>query len=484
MQTKIKLLALLSCMGWQFGLQAQDTVRVMTYNLLNYPSSSSVAYKNEQIATIVQYAQPDVFVINELNENPAYIDSILNGALNINGVSNWAHAAYSCTTGAGLCNMLFYNNDKFGLKAQYAIPFPALREMNRYELYYRSPDLALTHDTIYMHVVSVHLKSSSGGTNESTRNQMATTVMDHLTSSGVLPNSNVLLMGDFNLYGSYEAAYKTFTENTLQPTLKFNDLLPLGGNLIWNNAAYAPYHTQSTRVTSLTDGGAGGGMDDRFDMMFFSDKVLSGADSVQVIANSYRAIGQDGNRYNGSVNSPVNNSVPAEVAQALYNNSDHLPVMSQLKINFLPPLQAQIVSPTSPTTICNNQTVTLQAYTAPGYTYQWLLNGVPINGATSASYNTNQAGNYNVQIDYFGYKALSQAVVLDATPLPTPIISGEPLVCWANTFTYLVATTAGHTYEWSVSPNGTIVSGQGTNMLTVIWNSGVEGSVSVVEIGN
>lgn len=69
--------------------------------------------------------------------------------------------------------------------------------------------------------------------------------MDHLTSSGVLPNSNVLLMGDFNLYGSYEAAYKTFTENTLQPTLKFNDLLPLGGNLIWNNAAYAPYHTQS-----------------------------------------------------------------------------------------------------------------------------------------------------------------------------------------------------------------------------------------------
>lgn len=113
-----------------------------------------------------------------------------------------------------------------------------------------------------------------------------------------------------------------------------------------------------------------------------------------------------------------------------------------------------------------------------------VFNGVPINSATSASYNTNQAGNYNVQIDYFGYKALSQAVVLDATPLPTPIISGEPLVCWANTFTYLVATTAGHTYEWSVSPNGTIVSGQGTNMLTVIWNSGVEGSVSVVEIGN
>lgn len=480
----IKLLATLLCLIWQCLIHAQDTMRIMHYNLMNYPSSSSIAYKNQQIATIIQYVKPDIFVVNELNEDPTYPDAILNGALNINGETKWARAVYSCTTGAGLCNMLYYDNTKFGLKAQYVIPY-SLREMNRYLLYYKAPDLSLTQDTIFFHVVSAHLKASSGTTNENTRNQMATIIMNHLASNNVLPGSNVMVMGDFNIYGSYEPAYNTFITNASNPTVKFNDLLPMGGNVIWNNAIYAPYHTQSTRVSTLSDGGAGGGMDDRFDMIFFSDKLLDGSDSIEVITSSYKAVAQDGLRYNGAINNPTNNSAPSAVVSALYNNSDHLPVMTDLLINFLPPLQAQIIAPTtSPTAICAGENTVLQAYTAPGYTHQWFLNGSPITGATAPTYTTAQAGSYTVQINYFGYTKMSAAIQVNIIALPTPVINGDSNPCENNTFNYWVSDIPGHIYQWEISGNGTIVSGQGTSSINVNWDSGTIGTVSVVEISN
>lgn len=484
MKITFKLCAILVFVIWQGQIFAQDTARIMTYNLMNYPSSSSIAYKNQQIATIVQHVQPDIFVVNEVNEDPANPDNILNGALNINGVTKWARAAYSCTTGAGLCNMLFYDNTLFGLKAQYSIPY-SLREMNRYVLYYRSPDLSLTHDTIFLHVVAAHLKASSGTSNETARNEMATAVMSHLAANNILPGSNVMVMGDFNIYGGYEAAYKTFTENASQPTVKFNDLLPMGGNAVWNNAIYAPYHTQSTRILGLSDGGASGGMDDRFDMILFSDKLINGSDSIKVIPANYAAVAQDGLRYNGAINSPTNNSAPAGVIAALYNNSDHLPVRADFRINFLPPLQAQIVSPTAnPTTICADASLTLQAHTAAGYTYQWFRDGLPIVGATNSSYTANQAGAYTIQINYFGYTAMSQPLQINTTTVPTPVISGDPNPCENNTFDYWVTNTTGHTYQWTISSNGTILSGQGTSLVNVSWSSGVAGTISVLETGN
>ena len=42
---------------------------------------------------------------------------------------------------------------------------------------------------------------------------------------------------------------------------------------------------------------------------------------------------EDGNRFNGSIVSPQNNSIPANVAQALYNQSDHLPVIVDFAID-------------------------------------------------------------------------------------------------------------------------------------------------------
>ncbi len=63
----------------------------------------------------------------------------------------------------------------------------------------------------------------------------------------------------------------------------------------------------------------------------------------------------------------------------------------------------------------------------------------------------------------------------------TPIINGLQQVCTANnTATYSVPNLLGSTYTWAVM-GGVIQSGQGTHQITVLWNNGAAGTVSVVQ---
>lgn len=59
-------------------------------------------------------------------------------------------------------------------------------------------------------------------------------------------------------------------------------------------------------------------------------------------------------------------------------------------------------------------------------------------------------------------------------------ISGNGDVCAGSVVNYSVPLTAGATYLWTVT-NGNITAGQGTNIVTVTWNSGTTGTVSVVQ---
>lgn len=60
-----------------------------------------------------------------------------------------------------------------------------------------------------------------------------------------------------------------------------------------------------------------------------------------------------------------------------------------------------------------------------------------------------------------------------------PAVSGNNAVCAATSSTYTVAAGAlGSTYTWTVS-GGTIQAGQGTNSISVLWNNGTTGSVTL-----
>lgn len=299
-----------------FQVKGQDTITVMSYNILNYPASN--LSKADTLKPIIQYIKPDIFMITELTSSSG-ATTILNDALNVGTINYYQKATYF--NGPDTDNMLYYNADKLVLYSQYEIS-TTLRNISEYVLYYDEPNITAQSDTVFIHCYMAHLKASTGAANEQQRNQEAVTLKNYLDSKSNL--ENVIVGGDFNLYTSTEAAYNTIL-NGGNVTL----LDPINTPGAWNNnSSFANVHTQSTRSGSLGDGGSFGGMDDRFDFIFFNNDLPTGANGLTYVPNSYEALGNDGNHFNKSINaSPTNTSAPSNVIDALYYMSDHLPII-------------------------------------------------------------------------------------------------------------------------------------------------------------
>jgi len=293
-------------------VMAQDTIRVMYYNLLNFPSTSPerIVY----LRKIMAYAKPDVLVVNELLDADGS-DLILNEALNVGGVTHFEAATY--VDGPDTDNMLYYNADLLGLRSQLQIP-TGLRDISKYDLYYKSPGLVEDSDTVILHIFSLHLKAGSGYFNQ--RKEEAIIFKYHLNTMS--NRENIIAGGDFNFYSGNESGHLAMRETG---SIELYD--PINSIGDWNNnASYAYLHTQSTRESPLGDG-AGGGMDDRFDLIFISNDLLENTNGLSYLEDSYQALGQDGARFNQSINIPFNPTIPDSIAVALYLMSDHLPVM-------------------------------------------------------------------------------------------------------------------------------------------------------------
>jgi hypothetical protein len=316
----MKGLFLLIFLSFSFVFRAQDTISVLSYNILNYPLSNST--KADTLKAIIKYTQPDIFMITELTSSTG-VSLILNNALNVDGVTYYQSATY--VNGPDTDNMLFYNSQKFGLKSQYEIP-TVLRNISEYVLYYKSPNLATTLDTTFVHCYMAHLKASNTPADSIQRNQEAVTFKNYLDSKSQ-PITNIVLGGDFNVYTSNEAAYNTILNGG---SVSLKDPINTPGN--WQaNSSFAAIHTQSTRTAILTDGGSTGGLDDRFDFIFVGDDVMQGANKMKYIVGTYKALGNDGLHYNKSLlATPTNTSVPFNVLEALYYMSDHLPIALKL----------------------------------------------------------------------------------------------------------------------------------------------------------
>jgi len=304
-------------------LAAQDTLSILSYNVLNYPVSNPT--KADTLVPIIKLLQPDIFMITELTSSSG-ATTILNTALNINGITFYQKATYF--DGPDTDNMLFYNSDKLVLKSQFQIA-TTLRDISEYVLYYKDPNIAMVTDTIFLYCYMAHLKASTGAANEQQRNQEAVVFKNYLDSKSAILE-NVFFGGDFNLYTSSEPAHNTILNGGNVPLF---DPISSPGN--WSsNSSFASIHTQSTRSNSLPDGGAFGGMDDRFDFIFTSGDVLNGSKGISYINNTYKALGNDGNHFNKSINAtPTNTAVPANVADALYTISDHLPVFMKVAVD-------------------------------------------------------------------------------------------------------------------------------------------------------
>ncbi|MCK4654914.1 MAG: T9SS type A sorting domain-containing protein [Candidatus Cloacimonetes bacterium] len=286
------------------SLYADVNFRVVTYNVLNFSYDSGIA-RYDYFQSVVEAIEPDVVLLQEMiNQEGA--DLFLD-ILNSNGDE---FDAADFIDGYYTDNMLYYRTSIVTFISQDTIQ-TSLRDISEYVL-------SIGDNPIRFY--TCHLKASQGSSNEQQRLEEVTILRNRLN---LLPeDTEFIIAGDMNFYTSSEPAYQKLIADE-GDNGRAEDLIDEVGD--WHdNPVYAPVHTQSTRTTQF-GGGASGGMDDRFDFIFASYGINDSI-GIDYIEDTYTSFGNDGNHLNQSINAGTNSAVPADIADALYYASDHLPV--------------------------------------------------------------------------------------------------------------------------------------------------------------
>lgn len=477
--------------------QAQNSIKFMSYNLLNYPSTNDLVNdtttRHPNYRTIVSAINPDILLTQETNTS-AGVGFFLSRVMNANGN---VYAAATFIDGPDTDNACFYKTSKFTFISNTAIK-TALRDINEFKLVHIS-----TGDTI--RIFSLHLKASSGVANENLR---AAEVDSLRKFTNALPGgSKFIVCGDFNIYGSTEPAYTKLLQVTAGNTGHFYDPITMTG--VWNNPAFAINHTQSPRIRSF-NGGATGGLDDRFDFILYSKAINDGV-GMSYQTNSMTAYGNDGNHYNDSINRMPNTAVSATIANAIHNASDHLPVFATFNFSALANDVGAIdfIPPTVGSCNNNNKTLTVSIrnfaasalnfstnpvtvgirITNPSNVVQTLTTNVTsgtlasngtLSVVVSSTYNFTQAGNYLFKaftqtagdININNDSAIVETVAVPAA-FTASISPAGPITICSGASTNLTA-TSGSSYLWSTGSTASSisVSTAGTYTVTVTNGSG------------
>lgn len=305
---------------------AQNTIKTMFYNLLEFPRYLP-GDRSELLQDILDTYEPDIFMVCELQSQNGS-DQVLNIGLNDEG-ANYSAAPFvlnQSSSDTDLQQMLYYRSSMFTLIYSEVIP-TEVRDINRYVLRLNTEDQAT--DPVLIEAYVTHLKSSQGTANQNLRLDMVTEFTNQLAN--IDPESFVLFSGDFNLYRATEPAYV----EALDPTNAIVMVDPINRPGSWSsNTSFQDIHTQSTRTSSGPFGaGAGGGLDDRFDFILISENMQTNP-KLRYIPDTYKAYGNNGNCYDQSINNTdCVGDFDQEIRDNIYNMSDHLPVVMELETN-------------------------------------------------------------------------------------------------------------------------------------------------------
>jgi hypothetical protein len=135
-------------------------------------------------------------------------------------------------------------------------------------------------------------------------------------------------------------------------------------------------------------------------------------------------------------------------------------------IDVLPPAGTPYI--TGSNYFCAGNNTTLTAHTTlPSVIYQWYKNGVPIDGASSSTYTTNEIGTYTVIVtpyqgcpsDPSAPHTLSEQIVVSPD---ASILSALPVCSGSNPVIHLSTSLNGVTYKVYTASSGGTVVGTGT----------------------
>lgn len=302
MKIRYIFLFLFPIVQFQFA-QNNEVVRIVTYNLLNYPENYSS--RDDDFKKVLNEIDPDIVVVQEMTSQFG-VNNFLSDVLNPSFVKG------PFIDGPDTDNAIFYKDSLFTLISHIIIPTD-LRNISQFTLSHN-----LTVDTLIIY--SVHLKASEGTLEEQQRLAEVNDLRE--VTDALDSGTNFIVLGDFNIYRSSEPAYQKLIDQT--NTGYFIDPMEAGD---WhNNSMYSSIHTQSTcNLSSCPNGGSNGGLDDRFDMILISPSVFDTSD-INYVDSSCTPFGNDGQHFNKSINDPPFTIITQDIANALFNSSDHLPV--------------------------------------------------------------------------------------------------------------------------------------------------------------
>ena len=150
-------------------------------------------------------------------------------------------------------------------------------------------------------------------------------------------------------------------------------------------------------------------------------------------------------------------------------------IFASLTVYPSPP--AQVIS-SGPTSFCGGSGVTLNANTAPGYSYQWynssaIPQSLGIAGIQS-NYLAQSSGSYYVVItDANGCFDTSNTVNVQSTALPAPSITaqGNTTFCAGGSVGITTNVVPGYFYQWQINTGSGFVNIAGANSNTYIASS-------------
>lgn len=312
---------LFATLGIVLTAPAAHALRVVDYNILNYPGSSGPT-RDPNYRTVLAPLDVDVLVTEEQNSQ-AGVDEFLNSVLNTMEPGEWAATPF--INGNDTDAELYYKPAKVQFLGQWAF-YPNPANQLRLVHVYRLKPVGYVDAAAEFRIYAMHLKASTGS--ESQRLAECTGVRDSMNA--MPPGTRALICGDMNFYKvSSEPGYTKLTESEANNVGRVYDLLPAGE---WHdNGLFAPYHTQSTCLTGCLYGEATGGLDDRFDMVLPTYSFVTGQ-GLAVIPGTCAAVGNDGQHLNKAITDAPTIPEGAAYASALIGTSDHMPVRLDLQL--------------------------------------------------------------------------------------------------------------------------------------------------------
>lgn len=311
----------IAAIGFLLAIPPAHALRVVDYNLLNYPGSSGTA-RAPYFRTVLASLDADVIVAQEVNSGGP--TQFYNEVLNVMEPGEWATVPY--VDGNDSDASLFYKAEKVQFLGQGAF-YPNPAYPLRYVHTYRIIPVGYSSAESVLRIYAAHLKASTGY--ESDRLAECIGIRDSMNTMPA--GTHALACGDLNFYTqAAEPGYAKLLESQANNIGRGYDLLPAGS---WHdNASFAPYHTQSPCLTTpCASGAATGGLDDRFDFILPTYN-LGTRHGLAVIPNTCVSVGNDALHLNKNITDAPTIPEGAAYATALKLASDHLPLRVDLQL--------------------------------------------------------------------------------------------------------------------------------------------------------